>query len=169
MLIVHKFNFLHFFTTCTCSYRVFYRVFFFCTVLQLFALVLCFGDQFLSPGSSLATDFFGVVPLWRVAQENFSSPGEAQQIVTSITSFSFIATFMAVYQYLSHLSGITVKLQKTSLDIIKAHELVNEVNAVYKEERRDVDAGFSKIFQQSIRLAERVGAEVSMPRIARLQ
>ena len=55
---------------------------------------------------------------------------EAQQIVTSITSFSFIVTFMAVYQYLSHLSGITVKLQKTSLDIIKAHELVNEVNAL---------------------------------------
>ena len=94
---------------------------------------------------------------------------EAQQIVTSITSFSFVVTFMAVYQYLSHLSGITVKLKKTSLDIIKAHELVNEVNAVYKEERRDVDSGFSKIFQQSIRLAERVGAEVSMPRIARLQ
>ena len=46
---------------------------------------------------------------------------------------------------------------------------MNEVNAVYKEERRDVDAGFSKIFQQSNRLAERVGAEVSMPRIARLQ
>ena len=54
---------------------------------------------------------------------------EAQQIVTSITSFSFIVTFIAVYQYLSHLSGTTVKLQKTSLDIIKAHELVNEVNA----------------------------------------
>ena len=33
---------------------------------------------------------------------------EAQQIVTSITSFSFIVTFMAVYQYLSHLSRITV-------------------------------------------------------------
>ena len=32
-----------------------------------------------------------------------------------------------------------------------------------------MDAGFSKIFQQSIHLAERVGAEVSMPRIARLQ
>ena len=46
----------------------------FCTVLQLFALVLCFGDQVLSPGSSLATDFLGVVPLWRVAQEKFFQP-----------------------------------------------------------------------------------------------
>ena len=53
---------LAFFTKCTGS-----RVFF-CTVLQLFALVFCFGDQVLSPGSSLATDFLGVVPLWRVAQ-----------------------------------------------------------------------------------------------------
>ena len=45
-------NVLHFFSKCTGS-----RVFF-CTVLQLLALVFCFGDQVLSPGSSLATDFF---------------------------------------------------------------------------------------------------------------
>ena len=49
-------------------------VFFFCTVLQLFALVFCFGDQVLSPGSSLATDFLGVVPLWRAAQRKFFQP-----------------------------------------------------------------------------------------------
>ena len=47
---------------------------FFCTVLQLFTLVFCFGDQVLSPGSSLATDFLGVVPLWRVAQRKFFQP-----------------------------------------------------------------------------------------------
>ena len=48
---------------------------FFCTVLQLFDLVLCFGDQVLSPGSSLATDFLGVVPLWRVEKKKiFPSP-----------------------------------------------------------------------------------------------
>ena len=47
---------------------------FFHTVLQLFALVFCFGDQVLSPGSSLATDFLGVVPLWRVAQTKFFQP-----------------------------------------------------------------------------------------------
>ena len=48
--------------------------FFFCTVFQLFTLVFCFGDQVLSPGSSLATDFLGVVPLWRVAQRKFFQP-----------------------------------------------------------------------------------------------
>ena len=68
-LLVHKFNFLHFLLRVPAVI-----VSFFCTVLQLFALVLCFGDQVLSPGSSLATDFFGVVPLWRVAQEKFFQP-----------------------------------------------------------------------------------------------
>ena len=36
--------------------------------------MFCFGDQVLIPGSSLATDFLGVVPLWRVAQEKFFQP-----------------------------------------------------------------------------------------------
>ena len=94
------------------------------------------------------------------------SRSEAQQIVTSITSFGFIVTFMTVYQYLSHLAGITVKLQKTTLDIVAAHEMVAEVADTYKEERRDIDEGFEKIFSHSIRMAEKVCSEVSMPRIA---
>ena len=69
-LLVHKFNFLHFLIRVPEVIVSFSS----CTVLQLFALVLCFGDQVLSPGSSLATDFFGVVPLWRVAQEKFFQP-----------------------------------------------------------------------------------------------
>ena len=43
-------------------------------ILQLFALVFCFGDQVFSPGSSVATNFLGVVPLWRVAQRKFFQP-----------------------------------------------------------------------------------------------
>ncbi|KAL5486890.1 hypothetical protein EMCRGX_G019427 [Ephydatia muelleri] len=55
---------------------------------------------------------------------------EAQQILTSITSFAFIVSFTCVY--LSHLAGITVKLQKRSLDIMDAHELIAEVTATYE-------------------------------------
>ena len=67
-LLVHKFKCLASFNKCTCSSLVF------CTVWQFFALVLCFGDQVLSPGSSLATDFLGVVPLGRVAKRKFFQP-----------------------------------------------------------------------------------------------
>ena len=48
--------------------------FFFLERLQLFVFVFCFEDQVLSPDSNLATDFLGLVPVWRVAQKIFSSP-----------------------------------------------------------------------------------------------
>ena len=48
---------------------------------------------------------------------------DAQQVLASITSFEFIIVFVTIYQYLSHLSGITVKLQKRALDIV--YEMIN--------------------------------------------
>ena len=61
---------------------------------------------------------------------------EAQQVAASFTSFGFIVTFMSIYQYLSHLTGITVKLQKASHDIVAAHDMITdtEVKMIYKEE-----------------------------------
>ncbi|KAL5491305.1 hypothetical protein EMCRGX_G016568 [Ephydatia muelleri] len=90
---------------------------------------------------------------------------EAQQILASITSFTFIVSFTCVYQYLSHLAGITVKLQKRSLDIIDAHELIAEVTATYVGERNDVDISFNHIYQQSVRIAENVSIAPEMPRV----
>ena len=75
---------------------------------------------------------------------------EAQHVVASITSFGFIVTFVSVYQYLSYLSGIRVKLQKATLDNVAAHEMVAELTATYKEEQSDVDKGFEKNYQQSV-------------------
>ena len=76
---------------------------------------------------------------------------------------------MSLYQYLSHLAGIKVKLQKASLDIVAVHDMITEVKMIYKEEREGVDDGFPKFFYQSVRMAEKVGAEVNMPRITRRQ
>ena len=77
--------------------------------------------------------------------------------------------FLTAYQYLSHLAGITVKLQKRTLDIIEAYEEITEISKVYKDERKNIDAGFAKIFDQSIRIADKVGSTVGMPRIASRQ
>jgi hypothetical protein len=57
---------------------------------------------------------------------------EAHQMMAGITSFTFIIGFMTVYQYLSHLAAITVKLQQKALDIVEAHEMIKEVTSVYK-------------------------------------
>lgn len=48
----------------------------------------------------------------------------ASSLLNALTDFSFIMTFVTVHQALSHLHGITVKLQSRSMDIIKAHSMV---------------------------------------------
>ena len=51
--------------------------------------------------------------------------GEASGLLTGITTFEFIMVFWTVYQLLSHLHGVTVKLQGKSIDIIHAHQMVS--------------------------------------------
>ena len=46
---------------------------------------------------------------------------EAQKILASITSLPFIIGFLTIYQYLSHLAGLTVTLQRETCDIMEAH------------------------------------------------
>ena len=71
---------------------------FFLHLLQLFALVFCFGDQVLSPGSSLATDFLVVVPLWQVAQKIFSSPVSVCMHKYLFTLFIYLFHFIYLYR-----------------------------------------------------------------------
>ena len=94
---------------------------------------------------------------------------EAQQILASITTFDFIIVFMSIYQYLSHLSGITFKLQNSALDIVEAYGMIEGIRGLYKLERQNIDNNFQVIYDHSCRMAEKVGSSVSMPRIAARQ
>jgi len=89
-----------------------------------------------------------------------ASRGDAQQLLASITSFEFIIVFLTVYQYLSHLVGITVKLQKQALDILEAYQEMNEVSRVYKIDRQNISSSFAKIFHHACRIANKVGTTV---------
>ena len=94
--------------------------------------------------------------------------GHCLNLVIS-TTFEFIVVFMTMYLYLSHLSGIAVKLQRRALDIVEANEMISKVTTMYKDERKNVDSGFDQIYAQSVTMAEKVGAVVSMPCIASRQ
>ena len=65
---------------------------------------------------------------------------EAQQILSAITSSTFLVGFVCIYQYLSHLSGITVKLQRRTVDILQAFEMVADVKKAYFKERDAVES-----------------------------
>ena len=95
-----------------------------------------------------------------------NSSREAQWILASITSFNFVVIFLTMYGYLSHLSGITVKLQKKASDIVEAHSMIAEVIETFKAEWHNIEVGFSQIYDHSVILATKVGTEPAMPRIA---
>lgn len=50
----------------------------------------------------------------------------ANSLLYGLTNFEFIVVFLVIYQYLSHLAGIPVKLQNSSLDILKAYLWTSE-------------------------------------------
>ena len=60
-----------------------------------------------------------------------SSRNDAQQTLTTITTFEFITVFHTIYQYLSHLAAITVKLQKRAVDIVEAPKQIAEVSQMF--------------------------------------
>ena len=91
---------------------------------------------------------------------------KSRQVPAAITSFGFIVSFMTLYEYMSHIAGITVQLQKRSLDIMQAHQMVIETINTYRDERQVVNRGFDSNFEASVKLGDEVGASVSMPRIA---
>ena len=72
-----------------------------------------------------------------------------------------------MYQYLSHLEGITIKLQSTSLDIVHTFRLVEEVKDVYQSLRKTVTNDFTKIYDQAVRMAGKVDVQPAKPRTAR--
>ena len=98
-----------------------------------------------------------------------SSRSDAQQTLASITTFEFITVFLTIYQYLSHLAGITVKLQKRAFDIVEAYQQIKEVSKTFEDERKNVDSGFGKIYDHAIRIAEKIGTTAEIPRVAARQ
>ncbi|KAI8516539.1 Fibrinogen- domains (FReDs) [Branchiostoma belcheri] len=66
----------------------------------------------------------------------------AHQILKSITSFDFIVVFLIMYHYLSHLAGITVKLQGRAVD---------EIQDIYRREREGVEKDAEEKAEENFR------------------
>lgn len=95
---------------------------------------------------------------------DMDSKSRATSLLHSVTDFEFIAVFLTAYQYLSHLAGITVKLQSSAMDIVEAYKQIDEVKQFYKEIRENVDTEFHKVYTQAERMAAAVDVEPCKPR-----
>lgn len=88
----------------------------------------------------------------------------ANSLLHAVTTFEFIIGFLIIYHYLSHLAGISVKLQSSTLDILQAYQEVDEVKQFYKRIRENLQQGFTKIYEQAERMGAAVNVQPSKPR-----
>ena len=136
-----------------------YRHFYCC---YKFVVIACEGI-----GLGLHTDTFS---------ENFCDAvwdPESKSIATSFVhahaNFEFIVTFLIVYQFLSHLAGVTVKLQSRTLDIVDAYKQIETIIAHYKFLRTSIDVEFHKIYLHAERMAVSVSVQPCKPRTCERQ
>ena len=93
----------------------------------------------------------------------------ASSLLAALTDFDFIMTFTPGYNSLSHMHGITVKLQSRAADIIEANPMVQDVAGVYAQLRDNVEETFARYYETACEMAVDVGVQPSRPRIARKQ
>ncbi|XP_068742165.1 52 kDa repressor of the inhibitor of the protein kinase-like [Montipora capricornis] len=83
------------------------------------------------------------------------SKDEAVALLASLAIFDFIVSFLVLYEFLSHLSGVTVKLQGQSIDIIKAYQEIADVKRSYNEIASKMDEIFAHVYKHAGRVAGR--------------
>ena len=66
-------------------------------------------------------------------------------------------------QYLSHMAGITVKVQGKAVDIIGTHSMIASTRDMYANECTEIDKNFKKVHDHAVRMAKKVGCSPSKP------
>lgn len=94
---------------------------------------------------------------------------KASGFLHQITSFQFLVAASITMRILSLLRGITVKLQRSYSDILKAHELVSEVHSNLHIFKINCEIEFHAWYSEIVTLAESQNITVSTPRIAQRQ
>ena len=93
-----------------------------------------------------------------------SSRARASAILNAVCSFNFIITFLVVYKMLTHLSGITVKLQGSTIEVLQAFSEIESIKDNYKSLRTDINKQFHRIYEHAVFVAAKVNVEPERPR-----
>ena len=92
------------------------------------------------------------------------SKNKSTSLLHAVTDFGFIAAFLILYQFLSHMAGITITSQGRMMDIVDAYNQIDRVFTYYKFIRNNVDSEFHKVYAHAERMATSVDTEHCKPR-----
>ena len=96
---------------------------------------------------------------------NNESTTKANAFYHAICTFEFLMVLIITQRCLAYTKGVTIKLQSSSIDAIKAYKDMETIKEAIEAIRQDVDAQHQQWFEEASNLAEQVEIEVKGPRI----
>ena len=84
---------------------------------------------------------------------------KANGFIHQLESASFLVCFQILLEYLTHLRGLTIKLQMQAIDVLYAYKQVNTLLSSLKRMRERAEATFGRIFKETKTLAKQLHGE----------
>ncbi|CAC5396466.1 unnamed protein product [Mytilus coruscus] len=78
---------------------------------------------------------------------------DAKGLLTKITDSTFIVSFQTVHNFFGYVSGLSRKLQGSTLDIVEGYKMIDTVKSLVKSTRED-EKEFDTVFEKSTIMAE---------------
>ena len=97
---------------------------------------------------------------------NRKTVSDARSLLKGIMDFQFIATLIITKNIMSYSKILSVALQGTSIDIVKAFRMINLVKTTLQDARDKITEFNNKWYNEAVILAEGVGIEPAVPRTA---
>ena len=97
---------------------------------------------------------------------------KAQGLLSTLTTFQHIISFVIANNTLHTVKSIAAKLQKNGRDIYEAYQMIDDARSILKEIRTNVDKfqdWFQDWFKEAKQIANEVGADIKVPRCAHRQ
>ena len=91
---------------------------------------------------------------------------EASSYLHVLSNFNFIIGLISLYRLIHPFAEITKRLQGRSIDVVKAFIEVQPVEKDLSTVRSNIDREFDTIYNQAMRMAERVNVTPLTPRMA---
>lgn len=105
----------------------------------------------------------------RSTEWNRDSRSDAQSFLLALSQFQFLVTLQATQSVLGYTRGLSVKLQGRYTDIARAYREVDNVKTTVQNLRSNVESFNARVYAEAKQMAQVVGVEESIPRIASRQ
>ena len=123
-----------------------------------------FSDLFLPIFCSLEAIVYSSLSDW-----NRETRSDAQSFLLAMSQFSFIVALALTQKVLAYTKGLSVKLQGTYTDVVRAHREVETVKATIRGVRSRVDTFHSNVYEQVLMLSQSIEVVEVAPRQASRQ